>query len=62
MEAKIVVTDYEKAIYSTIETDFLTWTHKGYFLNFTKSIYRKRQQIGMAKKYRKSLMVKFLFR
>ena len=62
MEAKIAVTDYEKAIFSTIETDFPTWTHKGCFFQFTRSIYRKVQQMGMAKAYRKSPMLKFFFR
>ena len=31
MEAKIVVIDYEKAIFSTNATDFSTWTRKGCF-------------------------------
>ena len=36
MEAKIVITDYEKAIFSTIETDFPTWTQRVFFSFYKK--------------------------
>ena len=59
---KLIVTDFERAIISAIEKDFPESTHSGCYFHFTKSIYRKVQQLGMVKEYRKNSTVRSSFR
>ena len=47
-----VISDYERAIISAVETEFPNSTHKGCYFHFTQAVYRTIQKFGLSLCYK----------
>ena len=47
-----VISDYERAIISAVETEFPNSTHKGCYFHFTHAVYRTIQKLGLSLCYK----------
>lgn len=58
LSPRFVVCDFELAIITAVETEFQTSRVCGCIFHFTKSLYRKIQDIGLARPYRRDVQLR----
>ena len=61
-EIECFITDFERGVMSALETDYPNIQHFGCYFHFTKAIFRKIQEYGLATPYRENPLLKFFFR
>ena len=61
-EIECFITDFERGVISALETDYSNIQHFGCYFHFTKAIFRKIQEYGLATPYRENPLLKFFFR